>query len=58
MYSVLSKNLLTGEEFTRTFDNFRDQRNYIIKCSYSKKIMVIGFECETEEEFERLKNKR
>lgn len=33
----------TGREFTLYFDDLKKQRNFLIKCRYSKKIHIIGF---------------
>ena len=43
MFVAHCMNLITGELFDKEFDSPYKLRNFINKCSYSKKIKVLGY---------------
>lgn len=43
MYTVHCLNLITGKAFDKEFEFKDDMFKFIHKCSYSKKIKVIGY---------------
>ncbi len=51
MNEVYCIDLTTGRSFTKKFDNLRNQRLFLLKCKYSKKIKITGFTYQDEEEY-------
>lgn len=44
-------NLKTKQPFVLKFENFREQRNFMVKAKHSKEIKVIGFSYDNEQEY-------
>ena len=42
MFKIYLMNLKTNEIFTKIINNFNDKQNFIRKCKYSKKVMVLS----------------
>lgn len=58
MNEVTCLNLTTNQTFTKYFDSIVEQRKFVIKCKYSKKIRVIGISCQTQSEYKYVKYSR
>lgn len=54
MNSVICLNMETNEQFVRYFDDVEKQRKFMIKCRFSKKIKVIGWDCQDYDEYRYL----
>lgn len=54
MNTVSCLDLITNKTFTLTFYDLRKQRNFLVKCRYSKKLLVIDFTYQSQSEYEYL----
>jgi hypothetical protein len=54
MNQVYCFNLLTGQEFTLTFNNLKQQRLFLLRCKFSKKIKVLGYTYQNESQYRYL----
>jgi len=50
MNEVWCLDLKTGREFTMYFNDLHKQRLFLLKCKYSKKILVTGYTYNSQEE--------
>ena len=48
MNEVWCLNRINGEEFTLRFNDLQKQRKFLLKCKHSKKIMILGYTWQTE----------
>ena len=51
---VFCLDMKSGKMFTKYFQDVEEQKKFIHKCKYSKKIMVCGYSCQNQEENEYL----
>ena len=52
MYSeVYCVDLVSKRKFTKRFYDLRAQRLFLLRCGHSKKVKVISFTCQSNEEF-------
>lgn len=48
MNEVNCYNKLTGQTFTKYFNDLREQRVFLLRCKHSKKVMVVGYTWQSE----------
>lgn len=51
MNEVWCKDLVKNREFTLKFNDLHKQRVFLLRCKHSKKIMVLGYTWQSEDEY-------
>ena len=54
MNEVWCRDLVKGKDFILKFNDLHKQRVFLLRCRYSKKIMVLGYTWQTESQYQYL----